>query len=103
VDINEDNALLNQLCLSKGINGPCGDTADASIPSFDYFDLAVGWNVREGISLHAGVNNIFDKDPPIVDTNNLGVSGPPFGNANTYPQVYDSLGRVIFVNATIKY
>ena len=73
------------------------------ISAFDYFDLAVGWNVREGISLHAGVNNIFDKDPPILDTNNIGISWPPFGNANTFPQVYDSLGRVIFVNATMKY
>jgi iron complex outermembrane receptor protein len=103
LDLNENNNLLNQECQAYGVTGACGDKLDGNIPAFDYFDLAVGWNVREGISLHAGVNNVFDKDPPLVDTNNLGVSGPPFGNANTFPQVYDSLGRVIFVNATIKY
>ena len=103
VDVNQNNALMNQVCLPFGIHGPCNDAADANVPAFDYFDLAVGWNVREGISLHAGVNNVLDKDPPILDTNNIGISGPPFGNANTFPQVYDSLGRVIFVNATIKY
>jgi len=103
LDLNQNNNLLYQTCFGFNVFGPCGDKIDNSIPAYDYFDLAVGWNVREGISLHAGVNNIFDKDPPILDTNNLGVSGPPFGNGNTFPQVYDSLGRVIFVNATIKY
>jgi hypothetical protein len=29
--------------------------------------------------------------------------GPPAGNGNTFPGVYDSLGRTIFVGATIKY
>ena len=49
------------------------------------------------------MNNIFDRDPPFLDSNNIGVSGPPFGNANTFPQVYDLLGRLIFVGATLKY
>ena len=31
------------------------------------------------------MNNVFDKDPPIVDTNAFGVSAPPFGNGNTFP------------------
>jgi YD repeat-containing protein len=26
-----------------------------------------------------------------------------FGNGNTYPQMYDALGRRIFVNATYKF
>jgi hypothetical protein len=59
--------------------------------------------VHEGVQLHAGINNVFDKDPPILDTNYLGVSSPPFGNGNTYPQVYDALGRYVFVGATNTY
>ncbi|HSC18575.1 MAG TPA: TonB-dependent receptor [Rhizomicrobium sp.] len=87
-----------------GVPGtPCGDKSDATIGSYDYLDLAVNWTVYEGVQLHAGVNNVLDKDPPILDTNYLGVSSPPFGNANTYPQVYDALGRYVFVGATIKY
>jgi outer membrane receptor protein involved in Fe transport len=50
--------------------------------------------------MHAGVNNVFDKDPPIVDSNSFGISAPAFGNGNTYPQVYDSLGRTIFIGIT---
>ena len=26
-----------------------------------------------------------------------------FGNGNTYPQVYDALGRRVFINATYKF
>ena len=47
------------------------------------------------------MNNLFDKDPPIG--NFSGVIGPPFGNGNTYPQVYDSLGRKFFASMTVQF
>ncbi|HEY5338661.1 MAG TPA: TonB-dependent receptor, partial [Rhizomicrobium sp.] len=97
------DANTNDVTLSGPCGGPCGDLSDATISSYSYIDLAADWTVRQGVSLHAGVTNVFDKDPPEVDSNSLGVSAPPFGNGNTYPQVYDSLGRLIFVGATIKY
>ncbi len=65
--------------------------------------LLANWTVSQGVELRAGVDNIFDKDPPVVDSNSLAISSPPFGNGNTFPGVYDSLGRTIFVGATIKY
>ncbi|HEX3943760.1 MAG TPA: TonB-dependent receptor [Rhizomicrobium sp.] len=101
-DGNSTDPTLSGNCT--GIPGvPCNDKSDASIGAFDYFDIATNWTVHEGVQLHAGINNVFDKDPPLLDTNNLGVSSPPFGNGNTYPQVYDALGRYVFVGATIKY
>lgn len=75
---------------------------DAKLPAFDYIDLAATYQLSPSFQLRAGVNNLFDKDPPVVDTSNLGISGPPFGNGNTFPQVYDSLGRVVFVSGTFK-
>ena len=98
-DSNTTNPLLNGVC---GL--PCGDVADSHLSSFDYFDLASNWQVREGVELRAGVNNIMGREPPIMDTNRIGASSlAGFGNGNTYPGVYDSLGRTIFVGATIKY
>ena len=92
------------MLLATDCGGPCGDTADNHIASFDYLDLSGDWQVREGIDLRAGVNNILDKDPPILDTNSVAASNlAGFGNGNTYPGVYDALGRTIFVGATIKY
>jgi outer membrane receptor protein involved in Fe transport len=51
-------------------------------------------------TFRAGINNIFDNNPPVIDTGNLGLSVLPFGNGNTYPNVYDSLGREFFVGLT---
>ena len=100
-----DDALggPNQACQQAlGFQGVC-DLSDAKISSYDYLDVAGDYTIREGISIHAGVQNIFDKDPPILDSNLFGVSAPPFGNGNTYPQVYDALGRTIFLGVTVKY
>ena len=73
---------------------------DAHIPSFSYFDMSFQYKFRNRYTLRGGVNNLFDRTPPLLDTNSFGISSPPFGNANTYPQVYDPLGRVFFVGLT---
>jgi outer membrane receptor protein involved in Fe transport len=77
-----------------------GDCVDHRISAYDYFDLSADWTVREGVDLRAGVNNIFDLEPPILGTSVLPL---PAGNGNTFPGVYDGLGRLVFVSATIKY
>jgi outer membrane receptor protein involved in Fe transport len=76
------------------------DPIDAKLPATGYLDLAATWTVRDGVTLRLGVNNVMDRDPPIVDTNVFGISSPPFGNGNTYPNVYDSLGRTFFFGIT---
>jgi iron complex outermembrane receptor protein len=76
---------------------------EGRIHAYNYFDLAFTYKVRDNLTLRAGCNNLFDIDPPIVDANNIGISGPPYGNANTFPGVYDSLGRNIFVGLTANF
>jgi len=102
LDSNTNNPLLNGECGGSSTSpAPCPDIKDNHIASFNYFDLASDWTVREGVSLRAGVNNLFDKEPPLVFP---GIAGPEqFGNGNTFPGVYDALGREVFVAATIKY
>jgi outer membrane receptor protein involved in Fe transport len=63
-------------------------------PSMSYFDLSGAYDVTKNITARLGFRNLFDKDPP------LAVTGAPFGNGNTYPQVYDALGRQINLNIT---
>ncbi len=72
--------------------------SDQRLPSFDYFDLAVAIRVANKFSYRMGVNNVADRDPPLVGSNNL--SGT-FGNGNTYPQVYDAQGRYLFAGITL--
>ncbi|GAA4778700.1 TonB-dependent receptor [Stakelama sediminis] len=68
----------------------------ARIKAYSYFDLAGTVNVMKHFTLRAGINNIFDKDPPALYTAVLS----SFGNGNTFPGVYDPLGRKIFVSLT---
>jgi iron complex outermembrane receptor protein len=91
-DGNSSNAILNQ----GGF-----DTVTQNISSYDYFDLAATYQVTHNLELRAGINNLFDRDPPIVDADIAGVAD--FGNGNTYPGVYDSLGREFFFGATMKF
>jgi iron complex outermembrane receptor protein len=74
-------------------NGGISNT-DAFISSFSYFDLTAAMKITDKVTVRLGVNNIFDKDPPVIGSSTL--PGPPAGNGNTFPQVYDSLGRFIF-------
>ena len=75
-------------------------TTDQHIPSYSYFDFAATYKFKDRYTVRAGVNNAFDKTPPLLDANSFGISAPPFGNGNTYPQVYDPLGRVFFLGLT---
>jgi outer membrane receptor protein involved in Fe transport len=50
--------------------------------------------------LRLGVNNVLDKDPPVIGTSNLpGV----YGNGNTFPGVYDALGRYMFATVIAQF
>jgi iron complex outermembrane recepter protein len=90
VDLSDANPLLNGAFAS----------VDANLPSRDYFDLAASWDITKQLTLRGGINNLFDKDPPVASG---GVTPAPFGNGNTFPQVYDALGRRVFLNATYKF
>ena len=64
----------------------------------DYLDLAGSWAVTKQLTIRGGINNLLDKDPPVST-----IVGAGFGNGNTFPQVYDALGRRVFMNATYKF
>ena len=76
------------------------DPVNGELGARDYFDLAGSWNVTKQFTIWGGVNNVFDKDPPIVSSS---IAGAPFGNGNTYPQVYDALGRKFFLSLQYKF
>jgi outer membrane receptor protein involved in Fe transport len=70
------------------------------IKSQSYFDLASTFVVGDSFTFRLGVNNILDKAPPVVGSNAL--TGTT-GNGNTFPQVYDALGRYIFAGVTLDF
>jgi outer membrane receptor protein involved in Fe transport len=72
------------------------------IPAQSFFDLTLASNLREGIQLRVGARNLFDRQPPIVPSGPAG-SCVSLCNGNTYPQIYDPLGRYVFAGATIAF
>jgi outer membrane cobalamin receptor len=66
--------------------------------SANYIDLAALWNINKMFTLSGGINNVFDRDPPLTSKFGTGQ-----GNGNTFPTMYDSLGRKLFLNMTAKF
>jgi iron complex outermembrane receptor protein len=64
------------------------------IPSYSYLDLSTIWAVTPHVQIRAGVNNVFDKDPPFLP--NGDISSATSGTINTFP-TYDVVGRSIFM------
>jgi outer membrane receptor protein involved in Fe transport len=79
--------------LSK-VEDENGGNAVLEMDSYDLFDLAFAFDVTDNATLSFGINNLFDKKPPIVGAN--------AEQANTYPSTYDVLGRDFFVSAAFR-
>jgi len=96
---------------NDGLEPDCDITANATctadvapanqrISAQSYFDLSFSARVADKYNFRLGANNILDKQPPIVGGE---VANAPFGNGNTFPQVYDALGRFLFAGVTIDF
>lgn len=72
------------------------DHYNANLPAVSYLDLAVTWQMTKELQLRAGMNNVFDTDPPIISDLIAGTGAP-----NAYNS-YDMLGRDLFVAITAK-
>jgi outer membrane receptor protein involved in Fe transport len=73
------------------------DYFNPHIGSYSYLDLSTTWYVGKVLSFRAGINNVTDKDPPLLNTILV-----PGGEANTN-DVYDMFGRQIFLAFTARF
>jgi outer membrane receptor protein involved in Fe transport len=100
IDKVELQSLSSQPLLAGDTSKPFNGTnaVDRELGQRDYMDLAASYSVTKKIVLTGGINNVFDRDPPLTSQLATGQ-----GNGNTYPSVYDALGRRIFVSMTAKF
>jgi iron complex outermembrane receptor protein len=77
----------------------------AHIPAYSYFDLTATFNVYRSVRLELGVNNIADKVPPLVVGADCSTSSPAGANCNgnTFPGVYDAMGRYLFAHISAQF
>jgi iron complex outermembrane receptor protein len=99
-DNNSTNPLLAGLEEGgSNLAPPSYDNYNARIPGYSYIDLTAVWHAMKGLDIRAGVQNLLDKDPPLIPSLDItGTSGP----ANSYG-TYDYLGRQLFVAFTAKF
>jgi iron complex outermembrane receptor protein len=96
-----NNSLLDPKNTADFLGAGAPKLADAYLPSMSYLDLRVSYAVNK-ITIRAGVNNVMDKDPPTLDTIASG-GNSIYAESNTYPSLYDTLGRFLFVNVTVDF
>jgi outer membrane receptor protein involved in Fe transport len=70
------------------------------IPAYDWFDLTLRFNVSDNLTFSATVQNLLDKDPPVIGSS---IGSTAFDSGNTYPSTYDALGRRFAVSARVKF
>lgn len=85
--------------LSGAENDIAGDAArnHKDVAAQSYIDLTAGFDITENLNLAVGINNIFDKEPPLINDRY------DFTNANTFPAIYDPLGRRLFATISAKF
>ena len=60
------------------------------IKAYDYFDMTARFNLTDNLTLSFMVQNMFDKQPPLVGSD---AGGTAWNSGNTFPSTYDTLGR----------
>jgi iron complex outermembrane recepter protein len=96
-----ESALTNANPLLSGSGTPYLPLAH--IPAYNYFDLNGSISLNTNFALRLGVNNIADKAPPLVIGDDCFGTAGGLCNGNTFPGVYDAMGRYLFVNASAQW
>jgi outer membrane receptor protein involved in Fe transport len=87
------------IAAAEGISVANGDVpiTDARLSSRSYFDATAALRFGDRVTARLGVNNMFDKGPPVVGK--FGAAA----NGNTFPQIYDALGRYMFATISARF
>jgi Outer membrane cobalamin receptor protein len=93
-----DNIFPSGTCYYDSPSNPC--TIRGAVMNYGatiYNDVSIGYNLEPlNTRVDFGVNNVFDKQPPIVFANNS-------LNANTDPSDFDMIGRYFWARVTVKF
>ena len=77
-------------------------TPTAHIPAYSYLDLTAAIPIGNSVDFRIGVNNIADKNPPLILSGELADCANTCNN-NTWVGTYDTLGRYIYMHVGVKF
>jgi outer membrane receptor protein involved in Fe transport len=85
--------------LSQTYFGPT-----SHIGGYSYLDLSAAMPIGStGLNVRVGVNNVTDKQPPIVANGNYSDCPNTSCNDNTWVGTYDTLGRFLYAHVSVKF
>jgi iron complex outermembrane recepter protein len=90
---NAEARGFDDLCAKPGIESPIFYGAENTIDDVWYFDLQGTWDAPWNARVTAGVNNVFDEDPPVAYS----------AFANSFDPQYEVPGRFWYVQYTQKF
>lgn len=100
VDIDRNDPVVNP-------GGGYTAAQNLRIPSQSYFDLTMTARIGDHYNFRLGVNNILDREPPIIGSNGsaagINACTGVFCSGNTFPNVYDAMGRYVFAGVTLDF
>ena len=99
-DIVNGNGPAYQGPVVSGDGTNFGTRDFQHIKAYDYFDFTGRVTVNDRLDLTLTVQNLFNRQPPIVGTN---VGATAFNSGNTFPSTYDTLGRRYAIGARLKF
>lgn len=98
-----DVSLRHRYLSSNSIEPALAGTylpAYEKMGDYHYFDLSGRWQAMDQLSITLTINNLTDKAPPEVG-NDIGPTS--WNSGNTYPTVYDALGRTYALGVRVKF
>ena len=81
-------------------------TTTTGAPSYDLFSLNGSYAVTDNVTLRAGVDNLFNKAPPLTGVNTANTTPAANGQlmgGSFNAQYYDVLGRRFYIGANMKF
>ena len=103
IDASSSNPTLNPINPATGLPSNNYSAFAQHIKAQSYFDLAATAAIGEHYTFRLGVQNLLDKDPPLVSGAGTYACPAGFCNGNTYPVVYDALGRYIYTGISLNF
>jgi iron complex outermembrane receptor protein len=97
VDVSATWRYYSEVEFGSSLTGAVAGRLDSKLDAMSYLDLSANWQITDTVSGRVGVNNVLDTDPPLSTSAGTG------GNGNTYPQLYDALGRYMFVGISASF
>jgi outer membrane receptor protein involved in Fe transport len=90
VTLRLQGRMVDDIELKEGVTA-----AVERAPRYWMFDISGAARVNEQLELFGGIDNLFDKDPPIL--------GSALASDNSDPTVWDVVGRRFFVGGRVRF